>query len=77
MPRIFNVRVGGVGRPQNCKARHRVAILVTYRYREEQLPVFLRHLHPVLERQQLDYRIFIIHQVRLALPLCILDVTLV
>ena len=35
-----------------------------YRDREDHLQVFLHHLHPILQRQQLDYRIFIVEQSR-------------
>ena len=40
-----------------------VAIIVPYRNRSEQLKIFLRHMHPFLQRQQLSYQIFIIEQV--------------
>ena len=40
-----------------------VAIIVPYRNRFEQLKIFLRHMHPFLQRQQLSYQIFIIEQV--------------
>ena len=32
------------------------------RDRKEHLQLFLRHMHPVLQRQQLDYRIFVVEQ---------------
>ena len=42
-----------------------VAIVIPYRKRQEQLKVFLRHMHPMLTRQLLDYRIMVIEQVSL------------
>lgn len=48
--------------PQGCKALQRVAILIPHRNREKHLIQLLEHLHPFLQRQQLDYGIYIIHQ---------------
>ncbi|PKU33968.1 beta- -galactosyltransferase 4 [Limosa lapponica baueri] len=50
--------------PTECSALQRVAILIPYRSREKHLLYLLKHLHPFLQRQQLDYGIYIIHQVR-------------
>lgn len=49
--------------PEECKALQRVAILIPHRNREKHLLYLLEHLHPFLQRQQLDYGIYIIHQV--------------
>ncbi|KAM8770817.1 beta-1,4-galactosyltransferase 4 isoform 2-T3 [Rhynchonycteris naso] len=49
-------------RPEECKAQQRVAILIPHRNRERHLTYLLEHLHPFLQRQQLDYGIYIIHQ---------------
>ena len=54
---------GGVGRPRHCIARHRVAVIVPYRDRQHHLNILLSHLHPMLQRQQLDYRIYVVEQV--------------
>ncbi|KAH8020744.1 hypothetical protein HPB51_003316 [Rhipicephalus microplus] len=48
--------------PTDCTARHRVAILVPYRDREDHLRVFLYNMHQMLPRQQIDYTIFVIEQ---------------
>lgn len=53
---------GGRYKPKDCTARHRVAILVPYRDREEHLRVFLYNMHQMLPRQQIDYTIFVIEQ---------------
>uniref|UniRef100_A0A8C3X7I7 Beta-1,4-galactosyltransferase n=1 Tax=Catagonus wagneri TaxID=51154 RepID=A0A8C3X7I7_9CETA len=49
-------------RPEECRALQRVAILIPHRHREKHLLYLLEHLHPFLQRQQLDYGIYIIHQ---------------
>ncbi|XP_029434448.1 beta-1,4-galactosyltransferase 4 isoform X2 [Rhinatrema bivittatum] len=49
-------------RPSKCRPLQRVAILIPHRNREKHLLYLLDHLHPFLQRQQLDYAIYIIHQ---------------
>ncbi|ESO83434.1 hypothetical protein LOTGIDRAFT_133456, partial [Lottia gigantea] len=51
---------GGRYHPKDCVARHRVAIIIPYRNRESQLKIFLKNIHPILQRQQLDYGIYVI-----------------
>ncbi|KAM8827041.1 beta-1,4-galactosyltransferase 3 [Synchiropus picturatus] len=53
---------GGRYRPPDCEARHRTAIIVPHRHREHHLKFLLNYLHPFLQRQQLNYGIYIIHQ---------------
>ncbi|NXI37873.1 B4GT4 galactosyltransferase, partial [Galbula dea] len=48
--------------PTECSALQRVAILIPHRNREKHLLYLLEHLHPLLQRQQLDYGIYVIHQ---------------
>ena len=60
---VTTVKSGGVWRPSSCLARHRVLVLVPYRDRKQQLSVFLLTLHPMLQRQQLSYRILVVEQV--------------
>ncbi|NXD07165.1 B4GT4 galactosyltransferase, partial [Nothocercus nigrocapillus] len=48
--------------PRECSALQRVAILIPHRNRERHLLYLLEHLHPFLQRQQLDYGIYVIHQ---------------
>ena len=57
------VMKGGTWRPLNCTARKKVAFLIPFRNRTEQLNVFLNHMHSVFQRQQLNYRVFVIEQV--------------
>ncbi|XP_031571876.1 beta-1,4-N-acetylgalactosaminyltransferase bre-4-like isoform X2 [Actinia tenebrosa] len=56
------VKKGGAWRPTNCKARVKMALIVPFRKRYEQLGIFVRHMHPMLKRQELDYRIIIVEQ---------------
>ncbi|NWI14846.1 B4GT4 galactosyltransferase, partial [Crypturellus soui] len=48
--------------PTECSALQHVAILIPHRNRERHLLYLLQHLHPFLQRQQLDYGIYVIHQ---------------
>ncbi|XP_060078595.1 uncharacterized protein LOC132558087 [Ylistrum balloti] len=54
------VKKGGVYRPSSCRSRHKVAIIIPYRNRKRHLRILLNNLHALLQRQQLDYRIFVI-----------------
>uniref|UniRef100_A0A182WCN3 Galactosyltransferase N-terminal domain-containing protein n=1 Tax=Anopheles minimus TaxID=112268 RepID=A0A182WCN3_9DIPT len=53
---------GGQYVPPDCTARNRVAIIVPYRDREQHLPVFLKNIHALLMKQQLEYGIYIVEQ---------------
>ncbi len=44
-------------------ARHKVAVIIPYRDREEHLSLLLYHLHPMLRKQQLDYTVIVVEQV--------------
>ncbi|NXG70729.1 B4GT4 galactosyltransferase, partial [Baryphthengus martii] len=54
--------VKGRYHPTECSALQHVAILIPHRNREKHLLYLLQHLHPFLQRQQLDYGIYVIHQ---------------
>ncbi|XP_028161446.1 beta-1,4-galactosyltransferase 4-like [Ostrinia furnacalis] len=58
----LGVRPGGFYAPPHCRSRHKVAILVPFRNRTTNLSKFLRHIHPFLQKQLLQYRIFVIEQ---------------
>lgn len=60
-----NVQPGGRFKPKDCEALQKVAIIIPFRNREEHLKYWLYYLHPILQRQQLDYGIYIINQVHL------------
>ncbi|KAF7242329.1 Beta-1,4-galactosyltransferase 3 [Varanus komodoensis] len=53
---------GGRYRPPDCDALHKTAIIIPHRNREQHLKYLLYYLHPFLQRQQLNYGIYIIHQ---------------
>ena len=50
---------GGRFHPSECTSRHRVAIIVPYRDREDHLRTFLLNIHKFLRPQQLDYAIYL------------------
>ena len=58
------VKVGGRYTPKDCISPHKVAIIIPFRNRQEHLKYWLYYLHPILQRQQLDYGIYVINQVR-------------
>jgi hypothetical protein len=57
-----NVGPGGHFAPSSCYPRHVVAIIIPYRDRMEHLSILLYNLHPILQRQQLEYRIYVAEQ---------------
>lgn len=58
------VKAGGRFAPKDCIALQKVAIIIPFRNREEHLKYWLYYLHPILQRQQLDYGVYVINQVR-------------
>ncbi|KAL3884623.1 hypothetical protein ACJMK2_024750 [Sinanodonta woodiana] len=62
---LRNLTYGGRYAPPDCQARERTAIIIPYRDRKEHLDIIVRHLHTVLQRQQLEYGIYV---VEMALP---------
>lgn len=62
------VREGGRYRPVTCEPRSRTAVIIPHRNRETHLRHLLYYLHPFLQRQQLQYGIYVIHQVGLHSP---------
>ena len=57
------VEEDGFFRPATCLPQHKVAIIIPYRDREQHLHILLKHLHGVLQRQLLLYKVFVIEQV--------------
>lgn len=53
---------GGRWSPPFCNSPHFVAIVIPYRDRSEHLDLFLQHMHPFLQRQQLQYGVFVVEQ---------------
>ncbi|CAF0715049.1 unnamed protein product [Brachionus calyciflorus] len=58
-----NLQIGGRWAPKECKPRYKVAIIVPYRDRLFNLQLFLKHMHPFLRKQQLDYGIYLIEPI--------------
>uniref|UniRef100_A0A9L0J2E4 Beta-1,4-galactosyltransferase 1 n=1 Tax=Equus asinus TaxID=9793 RepID=A0A9L0J2E4_EQUAS len=56
------VKLGGRYTPKDCVSPHKVAIIIPFRNRQEHLKYWLYYLHPILQRQQLDYGIYVINQ---------------
>ena len=56
------VKTGGWWSPENCKSDHHVAVIIPVRERDEQLPVLLRHLLPILQRRNKHFSVFVIEQ---------------
>ncbi|XP_005999968.1 beta-1,4-galactosyltransferase 2 [Latimeria chalumnae] len=57
-----DVKDGGKYLPPDCKAKQKVAIIIPFRHREHHLKYWLHYLHPILRRQKIEYRIYIINQ---------------
>lgn len=60
------VQFGGHWKPKECLSPTKVAIITPYRDRPKQLLVFLRHIHPFLRSQQLDYTVVVVEQFGIA-----------
>ncbi|XP_038670295.1 beta-1,4-galactosyltransferase 3 [Scyliorhinus canicula] len=56
------VTSGGKYKPPDCESAHNTAIIIPHRNREVHLKHLLYYLHPFLQRQQLNYGIYVIHQ---------------
>ena len=68
------VQRGGRFKPSSCEALQKVAIIIPFRKREEHLKYWLYYLHPILQRQQLDYGVYVINQVPPHVHMCTLMV---
>lgn len=57
------VKKGGWWHPKNCDRFNSTAVVIPYNgERPEHLSILLRHLHPILTRQNLNYRVFVVQQ---------------
>ena len=56
------LEAGGRWRPRECEAGHKVAIIVPYRDREPHLRAFLLNIHRFLQKQQIEYGVYIVEQ---------------
>ena len=55
-------RTGGCWQPTDCHQRQNVAIIIPYKNREEHLRALLNTLHPILQRQNTAYCIYVAEQ---------------
>ena len=60
----LEIQQGGHDKPKTCTARYKVGIVVPYRDRIENLKLFLNHIHPFLNKQQIEYAIYIVEPVQ-------------
>ena len=61
---LSRVQKGGIYKPRDCKPIDSVAIIIPYRDREKHLAIFINYMHVFLQRQQLQYGIFVAELVR-------------
>ncbi|KAJ8001001.1 hypothetical protein DPEC_G00186280 [Dallia pectoralis] len=57
-----HLQEGGRYKPDDCTALQKVAVIIPFRNRDEHLRFWLHYLHPLLQRQQLDYGVYVINQ---------------
>lgn len=57
-----DVSHGGVWKPHNCTAQHRVAIIIPYRDRYHHLVKLLATLVPILKQQNIYFKIYVTEQ---------------
>ena len=57
------LQLGGRYHPPQCRAKQKLALILPYRDRRVHLKIFLRNMHQFLQKQQLDYAIFVIELV--------------
>ena len=65
------VRVGGTWRHLVCKSRQKVAIIIPYRDREDDLRLFLNNVHRFLQKQLTEYGIYLVEQVTWTLTMSV------
>lgn len=58
-----NLKMGGSWEPSHCRARHRIAIVIPFKNRHDNLNTFLYNIHPFLQRQEIEYTIYVAEQV--------------
>jgi len=57
-----NLQSGGFYRPNDCIQRDKLAIIIPYRDRLDNLKLLLKYLHAMLQKQLRYYRIFLVEQ---------------
>ena len=59
----LKLKTGGLYKPPHCRSPTSVAIIMPYRDREYQMSTAMFHLHSILQRQLIEYQIFVVEQV--------------
>ena len=59
---LEQIEEGGEYSPATCYPKDRVAVIIPFRNRDSQLRIFLNYIHPILMRQNIHYRIFVLSQ---------------
>ncbi|KAJ8299531.1 hypothetical protein KUTeg_023591 [Tegillarca granosa] len=59
---MFPYMKHGRSKPKQCKSEQRIAVIVPFRDRLQQLKIFLLNILPFLHRQQVDFTIYIVEQ---------------
>ncbi|XP_073511280.1 beta-1,4-galactosyltransferase 1-like isoform X2 [Phyllobates terribilis] len=57
-----NLPLGGHSKPDNCTALQKIAIVIPFRDREPHLEIWLHNMHPLLQKQQADYGVYVVEQ---------------
>ena len=60
---LQDLKQGGSWEPPHCSPRHRVAIIIPYKDRVDNLNTWLFNMHPFLQRQEIAYTIFVVEQI--------------
>ena len=56
------VKLGGYWKPPDCVTRSKIGVIIPYRDRFVHLAILLRNLHLILQKQLIEYRIFVTEQ---------------
>eukprot|EP00795_Rhopilema_esculentum_P015734 gene15734-7029_t len=56
------IKNGGFYNPPHCNPAVKTAVIIPYRDREKHLKTFLKHVYPMLTRQNIFFQIFVIEQ---------------
>ena len=60
---VKNVKTGGYFIPGNgIEPVQKVALVIPVRNRDEHLRIFLSHIHPFLQNQNLEYKVYVVNQ---------------
>ena len=66
----YNFMDQGHYRPVTCIPRQKVAIIIPYRDREKGLHTFLNNVVPRIRRQNIEFGIYVVEQVKFSLNFC-------